>query len=360
MTGPYLTTSPFFFVTPAERRWKAVELSQNEGFKHLAREVFDAAAFFLDPKSRQEAELSGIMPEAIDAALENRILIPADDPSLPNMRLWEDRRWSRVAYLAFSQQNLRYLEPTEGDPLIHDLIEFRRSSISDYLDVSAYPPRHLVKAPLAIIELPPQPRRPDADLDALMRRRSVRSFSSEPVDLETFTRVLSEATHYVRVADASKRSGDPFFLLNSFYTWLEIYVVVQGVEGLRRGAYQYDMNGNRLLAIDWDIPDDHILTCIQHQNWIGGAGFCVFISVDWLRYLWVYRHARAYVNLVIQLGEIGQELLQAAYRYGLAGWPTPAVHESNCAKLLQLDDRRRDAMYFMKLGPAKTGILNGD
>ncbi|MGX1166741.1 hypothetical protein AB7M16_003007 [Bradyrhizobium sp. USDA 372] len=360
MKGSLLTTSPFFFVAPAERRWKAIELSCNDRFKSVAREVFEAAAYFLNPKTRQEAEESGILSEAIDAGLESKILVSADDPTLQNMRLWEDSHWSRIAYVLFSQQNLRYLEPTENDPPLTDLVNFRRSSIRNYLDASAYPPRHLVEVPLAIVDLPPQPTRPAADLDALLRRRSIRNFSSEQVDLETFTKTLSDATHFVRVADQSKRGGDPFFLLNSFYTWLELYVVVQGVEGLRCGAYQYDMNGNRLLAIDWDVTDENILPCIQHQDWIGGAGFCVFICVDWLRYLWVYRHGRAYVNLVIQLGEIGQEILQSAYRYGLVGWPTPAVHESNCAKLLQLDNRRRDAMYFIKLGLPRGGAAERD
>lgn len=344
-----LITSPLFFVTPADVRWKAIDASTGDAFARLAPEIFQVASYFLTPCDRSQAEQSGLRPEAIDAALDARIVLNLDDPSLRAMRRWEDNRWSRMAYLAFTQQDLGYAEPTADDPPIASLIDFRRRSIQAYLDISDYPSRHL-NDPLEAVVLPEQSRRPDIDLDSLISRRSVRSFSPGSIDLQTFTSILWDSTHFVRVADESKKGGDPFYLLNSFYTWLEIYVVVQGVEGLRRGAYQYDMNDNKLLAIAWDVKDESILPCIQHQNWIDGGGFCVFIAVDWMRYLWVYRHSRAYINLVIQLGEIGQEILQSAYHNGLAGWPTPAVHESNCAGLLKLDSNRRDAMYFLKIG----------
>lgn len=348
-----LITSPFFFVTPAETRWQAIEVSRNERFRRLSPKIFEAAQIFLTPRSRTEAEAAGISSEIIAAAIEVGILVDADDASLTAMGLWEDRNWSRMAYLLFSQQDLSYLEPTNDDPALEDLIRFRRTSIQSYLGASDYKPRHLVSEPLQTISLPAQPRRPEPDLDSLINRRSVRAFSDRPIDIETFAKVLWHSTHFVRIADESKESGDPFYILNSFYTWLEFYVVVQGVDGLHRGVYQYDMNGNKLLAISRDCNDEDLLPCIQHQNWIGGGGFCLFIAVDWMRYLWIYRHARAYVNLIIQLGEIGQEILQTAHRYGLGGWPTPAVHESNCAKLLKLDMDRRDAMYFIKLGPPK-------
>jgi SagB-type dehydrogenase family enzyme len=352
-----LQTSPFFVFTPANRYAKAIDLRSNERFRAIAPEVFSVVNFFLEPNCREAAEAEGISPEAIDAAVDCGILLPEDSDDLVSGLLWEESRWSRAAYLIFSQQDLPYLEPTAGDPPLNTLVEFRRASIQKYLDESAYPGRHVVNA-LQVIDLPNVLVSTEPDLDSLVRRRSVRAFDRRNVDLETFAGIMWDSTHLVRAADATKETGDPFYLLNSFYTWLELYVAVQGVKDLRRGVYQYDMKYGRLLAIDWDTSDEQILPSIQHQDWIGGGGFCVFITVHWERYQWIYRHSRAYVNLLIQLGEICQEMLQAAYRRGLAGWPTPAIHESKAAALLRLDENKRDVMYFVKIGPPRDNDEN--
>jgi SagB-type dehydrogenase family enzyme len=354
MSGPRLTTSPLFFIQPANPRVKALEVRHNDRFRRLAPEIHEVADFFLEPHDRAAAEAAGISPQAVETALETGILLPEDHPELSGARLWEDHRWSRAAHLVFSQQDLPYTEPTEDDPPLAQLVEFRRNAMRGYLARSPYPPRHLAEA-LEIVELPEVERPPEPDLDALLRRRSVRDFSDEPVSLESFAGLLWEATYLVRLADDSKEGGDPFYLLNSFYTWLELYVVVQGVEGLRRGVYQYDLNRGHLRAVAWDTRDEEILPTIQHQDWIGGGGFCVYYVVHWERYQWIYRHSRAYVNLLIQIGEIGQEVLQAACRRGLGAWPTPAVHESRAAALLELDMAQRDALYFTKVGPPKPG-----
>ena len=46
------------------------------------------------------------------------------------------------------------------------------------------------------------------------------------------------------------------------------------------------------------------------------------------RMAWLYRHSRAYLHLLTQVGSLGQELLTAATELGLGGWTSPAVHES--------------------------------
>jgi SagB-type dehydrogenase family enzyme len=158
-----------------------------------------------------------------------------------------------------------------------------------------------------------------------------------PVAAGTLGALLHHATANVRMAEDSKASGDPYYLLNSFYTWLHVYVVVQGVEGIRRGVYQYDFDENALLAVGTQPSDEDLASTIQGQNWIGGGGVSVFVVVQWDRYQWLYRHSRAYLNLLIQIGEFAQELLQAAYQLGLVGWLTPAVAESRAAAMLGLD-----------------------
>ncbi|MBN1206412.1 MAG: nitroreductase family protein [Myxococcaceae bacterium] len=348
-----LVTSPLFFVQPSRGGVVAVDAWHGQRFRALAPEVLDLANVFLQPLRIGDAVDAGHEPVAIAAALEAGLLVPADDEALAGARAWEDHRWSRAAYLLLSQQNLDYTEPTDRRHPHGELVELRRDTIRGYMSEQPYPPLRLVETN-AIIELPPPlpaPARPGFDLDALFRRRSVRRYANTPLPLATFATVLHAATRNVRIANESKRGGDLFYLLNSFYSWLRVYVVAQGVDGVERGVYQYDPEAHQLRMVVTGTTDAEILRCIQHQNWIGGGGFTTFFVVQWNRYQWLYRHSRAYVNLLIQLGEIGQELLQQAATHGLGTWPTPAIHESNAAALLHLDAAGEDAMYFVKVGP---------
>jgi len=352
-----LITSPLFFVQPARNGVIALDLLHNQRFKKIAPEVFALSSFFLNSSSVGDAVDAGHGSAAIAAAVEAGILVVEDHTlggSVENSRRWEDNRWSRAAYLLFSQQDLMYLEASDMNGNQSALVMERRQIIRSYLDKEGYPPIRLANVcDDRLISLPRSCEYGDMALgmDALFLRRSARRFKEVSISLEAFSQIIYGATRNSRIASDSKISGDPYYLLNSFYSWLQVYVVVQGVEGLRRGTYQYDPEAHQLRCIAVDTSDDEIIKCIQYQNWIGGGGFCAFFVVQWDRYQWLYRHARAYVNLLIQLGEIGQELLQAVYTHGLAAWPTPAVHESNAAKLLQLNVCNEDAMYFFKAGP---------
>lgn len=193
----------------------------------------------------------------------------------------------------------------------------------------------------------------EIDLDAMYHRRSYRSFSKRAVPLASLANVLFEATRNIRIAEASKADGDEFYLLNSFYSWLNLYLVVQGVEGLGAGVYQYDPQDHALTDLGLAaVSNEQIGSAIQGQSWIGGGGFCLLIGVQWERYAWIYRHSRAYLNLLIQVGEFAQEVLMSAYSNGLVGWMTPAVGEGDFARLLSLEKGCEDITYFIKLGEA--------
>lgn len=328
---------------------RGLDLLGCQRFSKLSREAFEIQAYFLEPRSAQEALEAGYTVGKLEEALEAGILVCAEDPRLPAARLWESRCWSRAAYLLFSQHDLSYREPMDVDLPLSELSELRRRSIRAYQSERPYPEMRFVEDAEPVVlprceALPPS-------LDTMIARRSIRTFTATAVPASSVAGVLWNSTENVRRAEDSKADGDPYYLLNSFYTWLRVYVVIQAVEGIDRGVYQYDPCSHVLRHVSDSAAEDRISACIQHQEWIGGGGFCLFVVVDWERYMWLYRHSRAYINLLIQLGEFGQEVLQAAYALGLGGWMTPAITESKAAELLALDEEREDAMYFLKIGP---------
>ncbi len=347
-----LVASSLFFVHANRQGEVAIDATRNRRYRSLSHEVFELVAFFVEPAPFSAAIKAGHTRETIDDAIDAGILQLWTDQLCGDSRIWEDRRWSRAGYLTFSQIDLAYIEPTDGLPELRDLSDFRRTEIHNYLQRTPYPGR-LLQVSDSPVSLPSVQTESEPDLDSLLKRRSLRSFGDKPLDLSTFSAVLFESTQNVRTAEQSKKGGDPYFLLNSFYSWLNVFVAVQGVEGLERGVYQYDPLEHRLHLVALGVTDHQIVECIQYQSWVNGAGFCLFVVVHWERYMWVYRHSRAYLNLLIQLGEFGQEVLQAISRRGLGAWMTPAITESKAGALLRLDPLRQDAMYFLKVGPPR-------
>jgi hypothetical protein len=347
-------TSPLFFAHEQRGGQQcALGLATRERLRCVGERAWQLLHFHLEPRSTEESEAAGFTAAECEEALGAGLLVAADAPSTTDMLRWEENRWSRAAYLVYSQQDLPYVEPVGRGRGLSTLSEFRRRQIAGFQDEGGYPERFWVE-PVAEYPLP-VPKEPIRySLDSMLGRRSVRKFAATPVSAQTLGALLHHATANVRLAEDSKADGDPYYLLNSFYTWLHVYVAVQGVEGVPRGVYQYDFARNTLLATGLSASDEELAGTIQGQNWIGGGGVSLFVTVQWDRYQWLYRHSRAYLNLLIQVGEFAQEVLQAAYQLGLVGWLTPAVAERRAAGLLGLDrvSADADALYYMKLGYA--------
>jgi SagB-type dehydrogenase family enzyme len=354
--GPDRTvTSPLFFAHERrEEQQCALGLATGERLRAVSARAWELLYFHLAARTAEESEAAGFSAAEREQALTAGLVVDADAPTTQDMFRWESNRWSRAAYLLYSQQDLPYVEPVGEGKKLSVLSDFRRDQIAGFLAEAGYPERFRVD-PVAEFPLPVPDEPITYSLDSMLGRRSVRKFAATAVPARTLGALLHHATANVRLAEDSKASGDPYYLLNSFYTWLHVYVVVQGVEGVPRGVYQYDFARNTLLATGAEPSDKELAETIQGQSWIGGGGVSLFVTVQWDRYQWLYRHSRAYINLLIQIGEFAQEVLQAAYQLGLAGWLTPAVAESRAEALLGLDKvgSAADAMYYMKLGYAK-------
>ncbi|KUL36997.1 hypothetical protein ADL22_23040 [Streptomyces sp. NRRL F-4489] len=347
-----LVTSPLFFAHERQGgQVSALGLSRRERLRALHPRAWDLLYFFLDPRPATEATDAGYHPDELAQALAAGLLEDAGAPRTRDMFRWEDHRWSRAAYALYSQLDLPYTEPVEEGHRLPALSDLRREEISRFQSDRPYPPRFRVE-PKAVHPLPAPAEPFVQSLDSMLARRSARKFAATPVTLDDLGALLYHSAANVRMAEDSKAGGDPYYLLNSFYTWLQLYVVVQGVEGVPRGVYQYDFAEHALLETGLAPDDAEIAATIQGQNWIGGGGVSLYVTVQWERYQWLYRHSRAYLNLLIQVGEFAQEVLQAAYQLGLVGWLTPAVAESRAARMLGLDQvpADADAMYYLKLG----------
>ena len=345
-------TNPLLFIDPISEI-TIFNASTGEKYRKVNTIFYDILLFFIDPKDIEDPDvIKKYSSSLLLDLIEKQFLLDVNSEEYHSAHLWEKRNWSRAGYLMFSQLNLAYIEEVSDNRDQNDLITERRNLMSNYGDYSAYPTRHMPTSITDSVDIPiHKPRK--IDLDVMKDRSCARHFNDHKVTFESFSKTLSLATNNIREAEQSRNTKDPFFILNSYYSWTIIYVLVQGVEGLQRGVYYYDIENSKLLLCKKGLEDQEISACIQNQNWINGGGFSLLIGSQWERYAWMYRHSRAYMNLLIQLGELSQEFLTVAYNAKLCGWMTPAVTESKANQLCCIDNASRvDILYFMKFGPA--------
>jgi SagB-type dehydrogenase family enzyme len=339
-----LTTSPLLFGYPGrDGRLAFCDARVGTRFRLTNERAAEIVASFLEPRSIDEAERDGFSEAELREARDAGLLV--SEPERDRLELWEESGWSRPAFLMFSQMDIPYREfEGNGAPPAQ-----RREALEEYSGAEGYPqPKPLVGG--EPLELPEPPARGPA-LSAMTSRRSVRAFSSTPPAAEQLAGVLRFATDGFRTVGGDRACGEQLTILNSFYSWAHPFVVVQDVAGIPRGVYEFDWMRHRLLRVSDGFDDDLLLGTLQGQRWVLGTGFAVFVVADLRGYAWIYRHSRAYLHVLMQVGELGQELLMAAGELGLGGWTSPALHESRAAALLGLpDDDAVDALSVVKLG----------
>ncbi len=344
--GETLTTSPLLFsYTGRDGRLVTWEGRSGVRFRLSSPRAVEMVLSFLEPQ-RGDPFCVGATNEELAAAREAGLLISSEENE--RVSIWERHGWSRPAYLMLTQMDLPYLESPAADEDVDAVRGRRRAVIEQYETAEPYPEPALLASGQELSL--PAPAPVQRSLSALTARRSVRAFAGAP-SAEQLASVLHAATAGFRTVAEDRRDPDRFRLLNSFYSWAHLFVVVQRVTGLAAGVFEYDWSANSLLQAATSPSDAELLACVQGQRWALGPGFIVFVVADLRGYAWLYRHSRAYMHLLMQAGELGQELLMAATEVGLGGWTTPAVHESRVAELLGLPaDDAFQAVSMVKLG----------
>lgn len=342
---------PLLFVNPNSASERLVNVATGDKYTDIDDIFFEILLSAVEPKTIKEiANQAGVTTRLIEDILHKDIILDIDSEKYKSAMLWEKHNWSRAGYLMFSQMNLKYYESVESQKTQVELTEQRRNLMKGYSFDGKYVSRHKPAGTGVEIDIPISRQKP-VNVDVLKNRSCSRYFKDKNIGFSAFSKILSRATTYIRKSEKSKKTDDPFFLLNSYYSWTVIYVLVQGVKGVERGVYYYDAERSKLILIKKGINDEDISHCIQGQTWINGGGFSLLIGAHWERYAWIYKHKKTYVNLVIQLGELRQEFITASYDEGLKGWMTPAVTESAANNLCKIDEKSGvDMLYFMKFG----------
>lgn len=227
-------------------------------------------------------------------------------------------QWSKPGYLGLLGTVLNW-----GQPL---------SPYKTYPGLRRIPlPRGLVPGSLSLEE-------------AIQRRRSHRDFTDRALS-------LGELSHLLQMAGGITEPSYPFRAAPSagaLYP-VEIYPVVNRVEGLPPGLYHFSVSEHVLEVLregDFRLP---LVAAAVGQEMPGEAAVTFIMTAIFQRTRWKYKE-RAYRYILLETGHIGQNLYLASTSLGLGCVAVGAFFDDQVNELLGLDGVAEATLYLVCVG----------
>lgn len=201
------------------------------------------------------------------------------------------------------------------------------------------------------------PRACGTDFDLLLSRRvTCRNFdATRSLTLMQFSHVMQR----VFAAQAQMRVGnDLVFLKKNVPSGgglhpIDAYLIIQHVEGVEAGLYQYRSDTHALASIDAGSPltRDFVMECVGQQHWFADAHVLIALVPRFDRTFWKYRqHAKGYRVVAMEAGHLSQTLYLAATDLGLGAFITGAINEKHLERAFALDPTVQGVMAICGFG----------
>ena len=197
-----------------------------------------------------------------------------------------------------------------------------------------------------VVDLPPPETTGVMSVEeAIARRRSIRSYTDEPLSLQDISQLVWSAqgiTDPGRRFRAAPSAGATYPL--------EVYVVVgtNGVTGLAEGVYHYDPIEHQLENVLRGDLRSSLANAALGQGWVREAPVNIVIAAVYERTTGRYgdRGIR-YVHM--EAGHVGQNLYLQAVARGLGMVVVGAFHDDQVQALLQLPEDQKP-LYIIPIG----------
>ena len=167
---------------------------------------------------------------------------------------------------------------------------------------------------------------------AISQRRTVRSYSSSPLDMNHLGQLLW-AAYGITGPRGFKRAAPS---AGALYP-MDIYAAVGegGVDGLEAGVYHYRPKGHALeLVAEGDVRSA-VARASLSQRWMARAPVCIVVTAEYRRMAVKYGN-RAVRYATIEAGHIGQNLFLQAEALGLGAGIVGAFHDSDLISAMRI------------------------
>ena len=179
---------------------------------------------------------------------------------------------------------------------------------------------------------------------AIAKRRSERNFSRNPMGLAELSHIL-----YYSSGLTDKRSGFRASPSAGATYPIEIYPVINNVEGLTTGIYRYSVSAHELEPIREGDFRQEMAQAALGQRMLIEANVVLVLSAIFERTTRRYQE-RGQRYILLEAGHIAQNTSLVATSMGLGICAIGAFYDEDFNRLLGLDGRQESVLYLVAVG----------
>jgi SagB-type dehydrogenase family enzyme len=180
---------------------------------------------------------------------------------------------------------------------------------------------------------------------AIKQRRTVRSFTNEPLALDQLSQILWAAQGVTddRGLKRAAPSGGALYPI-------DVYAVAgrTGVQGLAQGVYHYDPPHHSIQRILDKDAREHIAVASLRQMWVATAPVIMVLTAEYRRITVKYGD-RGERYAMIEVGHIGQNIFLQCEALGLAAGIVGAFYDKDVAKAIHAKNNH-EPLIIMPVG----------
>ncbi len=181
---------------------------------------------------------------------------------------------------------------------------------------------------------------------ALRMRRSVRSYSNQPLSMGELSQLFFAAQGITGKEQGITLRAAPS--AGALYP-CELYAAVFRVDGLDPGLYRYVPEGHSLVLVNGEVKESALTAAALGQEMVGDAAVTFIITGVFQRCTGKYGQ-RGYRYVYMEAGHTSQNLYLQAASLGLGSVCVGAFFDENLNQLLGVDGEREAALYLHAVG----------
>ncbi|HTU45729.1 MAG TPA: SagB/ThcOx family dehydrogenase [Bryobacteraceae bacterium] len=297
----------------------------------------------------------GAAERLLDSLLDRGVLEPVDENADTSaIALWQQYNWEAAGLYHFTARGTRFADIDRADQCP---MELRERVVANYRRKDPFPYREIAAGSSSdeIVALPNALRDVNWPLGpTLLKRRTLRTWTCRTLPLQELANLLWYGLRPIgenrAVVDA-----DPAFTqltpLMTHFAHLGVWVLPIRTEGAQNDTiYRYDPVGHRLVRRNSFEGGLSLESLCVGQVPLRDASVVVILSGIFTEFMWRYRHNRAYSVVLLEVGQMMQNLILTATASGLRPFITPALRDSRVDQLLMIDGYDEGALYLSAFG----------
>jgi len=234
-----------------------------------------------------------------------------------------------------------------GDEFQRSTKHSRERLLGGYLDWASKPETYKEYPSARKVPLPRNlPSSTLSLLDAVKKRKSVRSFLPEPLSLGDLAFLLWASTGVQRTEQDYEFRTVPS--AGALYP-IETYVVANRVEGLEKGLYHYNIRTHSLEELKTGGFGEEMAHAALGQKMCADATVVLVWTAMFDRSKWKYAQ-RAYRYVYLDAGHIAQNLALSATSIGLGSCQIGAFFDDEVNQIVGVDGTEESVLYLSVVG----------